>query len=164
MEKIPAFFQVQDKPDIFEVELLSEMTVGDILDALAHHGINSEPGTFLFVEDDEDGHDLADRKAKVKGIKRGCRLHIGRCRKIAVSVNFLERTIEHKFAPGARVRKVKAWAVEKFKIDPKDAGEHVLRLCGSAREPATDTPLHELTQGRECSVCFDLVPVKRVEG
>lgn len=164
MEKIPAFFRVQDKPDIFEVELRPDMTVGDILDLLAQHGIKAETDVLLFVEDDEDGHDLADRKAKVKGIKRGCRVHIGRCRKIAVSVNFLERTIEHKFAPGARVRKVKAWAVEKLKIDPKDAGEHVLGLCGTTREPATDTPLHELTQGRECSVCFDLVPVKRVEG
>jgi hypothetical protein len=164
MEKIPAFFQVQDKPDIFEVELRPDMAVGDIIDLLAQHGVKPETGMFLFVEDDEDGHDLADRKTKVKGIKRGCRIHIGRCRKIAVSVNFLERTIEHKFAPGARVRKVKAWAVDKLKIDPKDAGEHVLRLCGTTREPATDTPLHELTQGRECSVCFDLVPVKRVEG
>jgi hypothetical protein len=164
MEKVPAFFQVQDKADIFEVELLSEMTVGDILDALSRHGITPEPDMVLFVEDDEDGHALSDRNAKVRDIKRGCRLHISRCRKIAVSVNYLERTIEHKFAPGARVRKVKAWAVEKLKIDPKDAGEHVLRLCGSTREPATDTPLHELTQGRGCSVCFDLVPVKRVEG
>jgi hypothetical protein len=164
VEKIPAFFQVKDKPDIFEVELRSEMPIGDILDALAQLGIAPEPDMMLFVEDDEDGYGLADRKAKVKGIKRGCRIHIGRCRNIAVSVNFLERTIEHKFAPGARVRKVKAWAVEKLKIEPKDACEHVLRLCGSTREPATDTPLHELTNGHECSLCFDLVPVKRVEG
>lgn len=164
MEKVPAFFQVQDKPDIFEDELPSDTSVGDILAALERHGIKPEPDTFLFVEDDEDGYDLADRNTKVKAIKRGCRLHIGRCRKIAVSVNYLERTIDHKFAPGARVRKVKAWAVEKLKMDPKDAGEHVLRICGSTREPATDTPLHELTNGRECSVCFDLVPVKRVEG
>lgn len=164
MEKLPAFFQVQDKPDLLEVELQSEMTVGDILDALSRLGITPDADMILFVEDDEDGYGLADRKAKVKGIRRGCRLHIGRCRKIAVSVNFLERTIEHRFAPGARVRKVKAWAVEKLRIEPKDAGEHVLRLCGTTREPATDTPLHELTNGRECSVCFDLVPVKRVEG
>ncbi|WP_045837023.1 hypothetical protein [Hyphomicrobium sp. 99] len=164
MDKALAFLQVQDKPGIIEIELLADSTVGDVLDAMAKHGVTVDADALLFVNEDEDGHELDDHKKTVKGIKRGCRLHLSRCRKIAVSVNFLERTIDHKFAPGARVRKVKAWAVDKLKLDPKDAGEHVLRLCGTDREPATDTPLHELTNGRECSVCFDLVPVKRVEG
>lgn len=164
MDKALAFFKVQDTPGIVEIELPADSTVGDIIDAIAKHGITGAPDSFLFVDEDEDGYELQDRKKKVKGIKRGCRLHLSRCRKIAVSVNFLERTIDHKFAPGTRVRKVKAWAVEKLKLDPKDAGEHVLRICGTAREPATDTPLHELANERECSVCFDFVPVKRVEG
>jgi len=164
MDKALAFFQVQDKPGIIEVQLPAESTVGDIIDAIATHGITAAPDSLLFVDEDEYGYELDDRKKKVKGIKRGCRLHLSRCRKIAVSVNFLERTIDHKYAPGARIRKVKAWSVEKLKLDPKDAGEHVLRICGTALEPATDTPLHELANARECSVCFDLVPVKRVEG
>lgn len=164
MERALAFLQVQDKPGIIEIELPTESTVGDILDAIAKHGVTEMSDATLFVDEDEEGYELTDRKKKVKGIKRGCRLHLSRCRKIAVTVNFLERTIDHKFAPGARVRRVKAWAVEKLKLDPKDAGEHVLRICGTTTEPATDTPLHELTNGRECSVCFDLVPVKRVEG
>lgn len=164
MDKVLSFLQVQDKTGIIEIELPAEVTVGDIVDALAKHGVAAEADSLLFVDEDEDGYELTDRSKKVKGAKRGCRLHLTRCRKIAVSVNFLERTIDHKFAPGARVRKVKAWAVEKLKLDPKDAGEHVLRITGTTREPATDTPLHELTNERECSLCFDLVPVKRVEG
>ncbi|MGD9786049.1 MAG: hypothetical protein AB7E80_15685 [Hyphomicrobiaceae bacterium] len=164
MNKALAFLQVQDKPGIIEIELPAESTVGDVLDAMAKTGVAAEAEAQIFVDEDEEAYQFTDRKKKIKGVKHGCRLHLSRCRKIAVSVNFLERTIEHKFAPGARVRKVKAWAVEKLKLDPKDAGEHVLRICGTDREPATDTPLHELTNGRECSVCFDLVPVKRVEG
>lgn len=164
MDKALAFLQVQDKPGIIEIELPMDSTLGDVLDATAKHGIAASADVFLFADEDEEAYELSDRKKKVKGIKRGCRLHLSRCRKIAVAVNFLERTIDHKFAPGARVRTIKAWAVEKLKIDPKDAGEHVLRICGTTREPATDTPLLELTNERECSVCFDLVPVKRVEG
>jgi hypothetical protein len=164
MDKALAFLQVQDATGIVEIELAAESTVGDVIDEIAKHDIKGVADALLFVDEDEEGYELADRKKKVKGIKRGCRIHLSRCRKIAVTVNFLERTIDHKFAPGARVRKVKAWAVEKLKLDPKDAGEHVLRICGTTREPATDTPLHELTSGSECSVCFDFVPVKRVEG
>lgn len=164
MDKALAFFQVQDKPGIIEIEIAADSTVGDIVDEIAKHGVNAPPDTFFSIDEEDEAYEAEDRKKKVKGIKRGCRVHLSRCKKIAVSVNFLDRTIDHKFAPGTRVRKVKAWAVEKLRLDPKDAGEHVLRICGTTREPATDTPLHELTNANECSVCFDLVPVKRVEG
>jgi len=79
-------------------------------------------------------------------------------------VHYLDRTIEHAFPPGARVRTVKAWAVHKLKISPTDAAEHVLQLCNSTDRPAGDTPLHELVTGHDCAVCFDFVPEKRVEG
>jgi hypothetical protein len=65
---------------------------------------------------------------------------------------------------GTRVRKVKEWAVHELKINPTDAGEHILQLCNSTKQPPADTPLSELTDGRTCAVCFDLVPEKRVEG
>lgn len=97
-------------------------------------------------------------------IKRGCRIHVSKCRKIKVTVHYLEKTEERTFAPGARVKKVKAWAVETFKLNHHDAAEHVLQLCNSMDRPAADTPLHELTKAPVCSVCFDLVPEKRVEG
>ena len=66
--------------------------------------------------------------------------------------------------PGARVRAVKEWAVRKFKMDPKDAADHVLQVCKSTARPASDTPLHQLLHGHDCALCFDLVPEKRVEG
>ena len=42
--------------------------------------------------------------------------------------------------------------------------EEVLQICKSTKRPAADTPLHELVERRACSLCFDLVPEKRVEG
>ena len=79
-------------------------------------------------------------------------------------MHVLDKTTEHEFAPGARVRAVKEWAVHTFKLSAKDAAEHVLQLCQSTERPSSDTPLHQLVKGHACDLCFDLVPEKRVEG
>jgi hypothetical protein len=79
-------------------------------------------------------------------------------------VNFLNKSSEETFPPGTRVRRVKDWAARKFRMDPKDAAEHVLQLCKSTERPPSDTPLQQLVTGHACAVCFDLVPEKRVEG
>jgi hypothetical protein len=158
-----AFIQIQGQPVVIAAEFPEKPTVGDLEAALAKAGITLEHETAIFI-DEGDEQNYADRAATLKDFKRGCRVHLGRCRKIKTSVHYLERTIEHGFTPGTRVRAVKAWAVRELKIDEKDAGEHVLRLCNSTREPPTDTPLAELADPHQCAVCFDFVPVKRVEG
>ncbi len=163
MTKSIVFIQVHGKPDVIEVELSNNASVGDLHDALAKAGIAPDADLVVFI-DEHDEHVQGDREAHIKGLKHGSRIHVSRCRKIKTSVHYLEHTIEHSFSPGTRVRTVKAWVVEKLKINEKDAGEHVLRLCHSTKEPATDTPLHELADPGQCSVCFDFVPVKRVEG
>jgi hypothetical protein len=89
---------------------------------------------------------------------------VSRCKRILTTVHYLDRTETHDFMPGARVRTVKAHAVEVFQLSPKDAAEHVLQVCNSSERPPRDTPLHTLADHQTCAVCFDLVPEKRVEG
>lgn len=163
MSKTLVFIQVQGRPGIVEAEIPMPATVGDVHDALKHLGIEIDGDMAIFV-DESERHEREDRKAQIENVKRGCRIHVTRCRKIDVTVHFLNKTIERVFPPGARVRAVKQWAVREFKINPTDAGEHILQLCNSTKQPPTDTPLAELVQDRSCDVCFDLVPEKRVEG
>jgi hypothetical protein len=163
MTKNIVFIHIQGKADIADAELPEKPTVSDLEAALAKLGIELDKDTAIFLDEGEE-QSHADRNALLKDFKRGCRIHLSRCRKIKTSVHYLDRTIERAFAPGTRVRSVKAWVAREFKIDEKDAGEHVLRLCNSTREPATDTPLAELSDQHQCSVCFDFVPLKRVEG
>lgn len=163
MTKSIVFIQVQGKLDIVESELSEKPTVGDLEATLANAGVQLDQETAIFIDEGEE-QSRADHKAPLKDFKHGCRIHLSHCRKIKTAVHYLERTIERAFTPGTRVRTVKAWVVRELKIDEKDAGEHVLRLCNSTREPPTDTPLAELASPHECSVCFDFVPVKRVEG
>jgi hypothetical protein len=163
MSKTIIFIQVHGQPGVLEAELAEAATLGDLHDALAGVGVQVDTETFIFIDEAED-HLHGDRDKPVHGLKHGARVHISRCHRIKTTVHFLDKTAEHPFPPGARVRAVKAWAVHRFGLDPKDAAEHVLQICNATERPSSDTPLHCLVHGHECAVCFDLVPEKRVEG
>lgn len=157
------FIQEHGRPGIIEAALKDKATIGDLHDVLVASGVAVDGETFIFIDEAEE-HIHGERQHPLPGIKRGCRIHVSRCKRIKVTVHFLDKTEEHEFPPGVRVRAVKAQAVHNLHIMPKDAAEHVLQLCGSTERPASDTPLHQLVEGHGCAICFDLVPEKRVEG
>lgn len=163
MPNIIVFVQTHGRQNILEAELAAEATFGELYDALAKVGLSADDDTFVFLDEAEDAL-RGERHERVPGIKHGSRIHVGRCHRIAVTVHYLNKIHEHPFAPGRRVRAVKEWAVRKFELSPKDAAEHVLQICKSTERPSSDTPLHQLVQGNECKLCFDLVPEKQVEG
>jgi hypothetical protein len=162
MTKITVFIQAEGIDELVEAEL-ADNSFESLRKGLAKAGMKIEHDAVLFL--DEEDEPLDDKGTGIIAhLKPGARIHVSRCRKIAVTVNYLHRTAEHKFAPGARLKRVKKWAVDEFKLEGPDAAEHVLQICGGAERPASDTPLQRLTDGRTCAVCFDLVPEKRVEG
>lgn len=163
MSKPIIFIQVHGCPGILEAELAEAATIGELYDVLAAAGVTLNDETFVFIDEAEQ-HEQGERHQPVHGIKHGSRIHVCHCKRIKTTVHYLSGTHEREFAPGARVRAVKEWAVEKFKLSPKDAKEHVLQLCNSTKRPPTDTRLNEMVPPHECAVCFDLVPEKRVEG
>jgi hypothetical protein len=163
MSKIIVFIQVHGRPGILEAELSEAASVGELHDVLAALGIKVDAETFVFI-DNAELHVHGQRHEPIGQLKHGCRVHVSRCKRIKTAVHFLDKTAEHEFPPGARVRAVKAWAVDKFTLSPKDAAEHVMQLCKSTERPPSDTPLHQLVHGHDCALCFDLVPEKRVEG
>jgi hypothetical protein len=163
MSKTLVFIQAHGRPGILEVELSEAAILGELHDALKAAGIAVDAETFIFIDEAEE-HLHDQRRDPVPGLKHGARVHVTRCRRIKTTVHFLDKTAEHGFAPGARLRAVKEWAAHTFMLSPKDAAEHVLQLCHSTERPPSDTPLHQLVQGHGCELCFDLVPEKRVEG
>jgi len=156
------FIQVQGRPGLLEAEVGDASTQGELRAAIAACGIMLDEA-FIFIEEAEE-HLQGEHHEPAHGLKHGCRVHVSRCKRIRATVHYLDKTETREFAPGARVRAVKAHAVEVFHMPAKDAGEHVLQLCKSTERPASDTPLHTLTDHHTCAVCFDLVPEKRVEG
>jgi hypothetical protein len=163
MQKTIVFVQVQGQVGVLEAEVIEAATHGDLHDSLAAIGVAVDAETFIFIGEAEE-HLQGQRQEPVQGLKHGERIHVTRCHRILTTVHYLDKTAERLFSPGTRVRRVKAWAVHHFRLDPKDAAEHVLQLCNSAERPPSDTPLHCLVHGHECAVGFDLVPEQRVEG
>ena len=163
MSKKLIFIQVHGRRGILEAELSEAATLGELHKALAAAGIEIDAETFIFIDEAEE-HLHGEHHQPVPGLKHGCRVHVSRCKRIKTTVHFLDKTAEHEFAPGVRVRAVKEWAVDTFRMNPQDAAEHVLQICNSTRRPSPDTPLHELVEKHACMVSFDLVPEKRVEG
>jgi hypothetical protein len=163
MEKYIVFIQVHGQPGILEAEVSDAATLAEIHAALAALGIKIDAETLIFIDEAEQ-HEQGEPHQRVGRLKPGCRIHVSGCKHIKTTVHFAHHTAGRDFAPGTRVRKVKEWAVREFRMDPKDAAEHVLQLCNSTDRPSTDTPLHQLVQGHDCRLCFDLVPDKRVEG
>lgn len=157
------FIRSHELPAAIEVEIAEAALAADLFEAIKHAGIAIDADTVIFIDEAEAPHAMTP-DLPATDLKRGSHVHVTKCKKIEVTINYLAETATHNFAPGSRVRRVKAWAVDKFKLSAHDAEEHVLQLCGTTRRPASDTPLNELTDGKTCAVSFDLVPEKRVEG
>lgn len=163
MSKINVFIQVQGTPGVTEAELPTGATHAELKACLSNIGVELDNDTYIFI--DESAEPIGMQcEGQVEGLQQGGRLHVSRCRKVAVKVHYVESSAVEEFPPGVRLRKVKAWAVRHFKLDKQDAAEHVLQLCDSTKRPTSDTPLQELIDKATCLACFDLVPEKRVEG
>ncbi len=157
------FIQVHGQPGIHQAEVPIAATMGDLQDALVRLGIVLDAESVIHLDESEH-HLKGERHEQISDLKHGARFHVSRCHRIKTTVHYLHRTAEHEFPPGARLHSVKHWAMHAFGMTAIDAAEHVLQVCGSKTRPTSDAPLHQITDGHGCSVCFDLVPDKRVEG
>ena len=163
MPTLTLFVQEHGQPTIREVLVEDTITSRGLHAALITAGFVLTDDTLIFLDEADAPLDSTGDEP-VGPLRHGHRIHVCRCRHIEVTVNYLERQAHHPFGPSRRVRAVKAWATKEFGLDHKDAAEHVLQLCNSTERATSDTPLHTLLHGRECRLCFDLVPEKRVEG
>ncbi len=163
--ELELFLQAEGVVDILLVKANRSQTLADWLLGLetVPPDVRNAKKVTVTREDEEDALVL-EKTFESLGIKDRDRLHLNRCRKVAVTVHFNGRSIEETFPPATTVGKVKKWADKKFEIDKLDATNHALQICGTARRPDEDAHIGTLTASPGCQVCFDLVPKERVEG
>lgn len=164
--EIELFLQGEGILEITLVRVPRRGTVRDILAVAATHDLTvggDEP--FVMLEDAEEPLQ-PDTTLQQAGVTHRSRVHVHRCRRVSVTVNYNGNPKTETFPPSATVARVKKWAVGKHGFNPAgiDATEHLLQLCGSADRPDEDIHIGSLVTSPACSVCFDLVPKKRVEG
>lgn len=161
MSNIIVFLHQSGAAGAEELEIALAATFGELLTASKSQGVEGEAVIFVDEAEEPCGTDI---RIEHGGVKHGSRIHVSRCRHIEVTVHYQDKTEMRRFAPGAKVHRVKHWAVHEFKLAHTDAAEHVLQICGGTDRPAGDTPLHTLLKPNSCALCFDLVPEKRIEG
>ena len=161
--KIVIFAQTQGDSNITEITLNADVSLTELSKALVDAGLSLLPEHLIFVNEDNEHLQDSETSPLLK-LKHGNRIHVVLCRRIKTTVQYLDKGIEWEFAPGTRVRVVKAWAIREFHLDEKDGAEHVLQISNSTKRPPGDVPIHELIKDQHCALRFDLVPEKRVEG
>lgn len=162
MSQFSLFLQFESDPRVELVAFSENANVADVRAKAVGLGFEALAKADVFVEGSEEPLDeklsLASQKVGPKQ-----RLCIHRCKKIHVTAHFADETKQHPFAPSATVAEVKTWFVDKIKMSPADATEHVLQITGTTDRPGPDTMIGSL-KTVDCAIEFSLVPIKRVEG
>ena len=164
MPTVQLFLQFEGHPRVELVQLDEDATVADLIEAARKAGLpdDRKEGACVFAHDAEHPLDPT-LTLNADGVRDKHRVHIHRCKKVEVTLHFNERTEKLTFPPAATVDKVKKEFVKNLHMSKVDASEHVLQLCGSTERPDPDTHIGALVCGC-CTLCFDLVPIKRIEG
>lgn len=150
--------------DIKLVELDDEATLGELKRAaIALLPPSSEALELeLFVEDEDD----LPTANQVKHLKKehGIRVHLHKCKHIAVQVRFGPSVVHHNFQPATSIGRIRQWAGHELGMQPGDVAEHVLQIADTNEQPDIDIHVGALTKCPSCSVMFDLVPSHRING
>ena len=107
-------------------------------------------------EEDADEPVSHHTKAADAGLQHHGHVHCHPCRRIEVTVN-LDKAKSRKFAPSARIARVRRWALRAFELSGPAASDFVLQICQSDQRPRLNQHLAELVKQGTCSICFDLV-------
>jgi hypothetical protein len=149
---------------------LAEVPDGATEDAVRRAALEAIP-TAQRSKDLEVTFESSDDEADTGGGKSqfelvdGMRVHVSRCKKVAVTVRYFGKTPKSReFAPAVRVKVVKDWAVKAFELSPTEAARHSLRLPDVQEELSGDVQIGSLVVQDTCGVTLDLVPSDRING
>ncbi|MBL8999801.1 MAG: hypothetical protein JNK25_01540 [Phycisphaerae bacterium] len=145
-------------------DVLTRAGVGDQAELAAflprdEHGKDEDEG-----DDEEHAGEHLGKSLGALGIGRGGRIVCSTCRWVAVSVQYQNETLEHRFRPSARVGRVLRWVINKLQLKAEEYDVIKLKLCSGTDALRNDIRLAELLRGHTCSLCFELILTPRVNG
>ena len=115
-----------------------------------------------WLEDTDEPLDPMNRLANV--INDNDHIHLNRCDRVEVTVNFAGKERCRTFAPSATIQAVRRWAVgpNGFDLPAKEGPKHEVGVCGTGTiAERTD---HVGTLATDCVLCLNLAPKDRFQG
>lgn len=111
------------------------------------------------IEEGEDRHTPVDVSLTVEVVQlhRQRHIHVHKCKRVIVEVNFNSDAKRHRFSPATTMGVVTQWARKKFKLEGAAGAEYVLQICKTSKQPRPSEHLGELVESPTCGICFDLV-------
>lgn len=151
-------------PFLAEMRLI-EVPDGADFDAVHHAALDAIPEEHRSAENDVTVESDDDKESHGKPkVVDGMRVHVGRCKKVSVTVRFMGPSESHAFPPSNRIKRVKDWAVKAFKVADAEAARHGLYIPGSDQELSADVHIGALVEAGTCGVTLDLLPTDRIHG
>ncbi len=164
MNVIEVFVQTAGDSRIEIISVAETALLRDLVRAAAEKGLQvPADGGLIFVDEVEIPFPMS-ASLKDALVKRHSRVHVHRCKEIEVTVHFTDKTHKHVFRPSVTVKHVLHWALRQFDVHGPDKADHALQICNTTERPAPDLQIGALTELGHCDICFDLVPIQRVEG
>lgn len=161
------FVQGEGMREIVLVRVSEDGTSQDVIDAARAQGLPAFDGEspVVTLENEDQELDL-DVPLRTVGVGDRERVHVHRCKRVVVTVEYNGRSIEEDFPPSTTIRRVAKWFLGKngFDFSGADAADLLLQLSDSGERPDEDTHVGTLVEIPACSVRFDLAPKIRVEG
>jgi hypothetical protein len=126
-------------------------------------GSAEEGALSLFREDEAEPFDK-NRTLQELEIRHRQHLHVSRCKKVRVSVFYNTEKIEN-FPPSTKVKKVLKWAIDEFRLTPKEAADKTLVLSSDKNnELPMDAHIGSFVAHGECSLSLALTAPVEVQG
>lgn len=161
------FVQGEGMSEIALVLAPEDGTWRDVVDAARAQGLRAVEGESMVVTLENEAEELdLDAPLRTAGVGDRGRIHVHRCRRVGVAVEYNGRSIGEDFPPSTTIKRVARWALGKdgFGLSGADATDLLLQLSDSGERPDEDTHVGTLVEASACSVRFDLAPKIRVEG
>lgn len=118
---------------------------------------------YLFIED-EDENIIIEHFEEIEFPEK-THLHLHRCKKISVVINYNGKDESKYFSPATTGKKVFEWAIKEFKISPVDALNFEIRINNQKGELLKDTDhIGSFVSHHHCELNLFLVPKVNIQG
>lgn len=164
--KVKVLASIEGEASVLASERTAEATLAEVVSdiARAHHRDDLTTLLISLEDTDEPVEPSTVVQKAFRGARRG-RIHLHRCRRVAVRVTYNNTDVEHEFAPASTVHRVLIWAVGRdgFNVEG-DVHDLELQLPGATEALAPSTHIGTLVTPGTCALALHLVPKDREQG